>query len=87
MNLYCVKCKTKTLTKDIEKSVSKNGRPMLKGICDVCGSKKSSFVKMSEGGKLDIHKWIGKIPQPSSGWTPPGYNYMGPYNPLEKQLE
>ena len=38
------------------------------------------------GGALDIHKWIGKLPRPKAGWTPGKYKYMGPYNPLDKQL-
>ena len=29
---------------------------------------------------------IGKIPHPSKGFVPPGYNYLGPYNPLHKQV-
>ena len=40
----------------------------------------------SRTGGGDIHKWIGKIPHPKAGWTPGKYKYMGPYNPLEKQL-
>ena len=38
------------------------------------------------GGGVDIHKWIGKLPKPKAGWTPGKYKYMGPYNPLDKQL-
>ena len=41
----------------------------------------------NRGGAVDIHKLIGKIPKPKAGWTPGKYKYMGPYNPLEKQLE
>ena len=44
-------------------------------------------LKNYYGGNIDIHKLIGKLPIPKGGWTPPGYKYMGPYNPLEKQLE
>ena len=29
---------------------------------------------------------IGKLPRPKSGFTPSNYKYMGPYNPLDKQL-
>ena len=36
--------------------------------------------------RLDLHKWIGKLPKPKAGWTPGKYKYMGPYNPLDKQL-
>ena len=38
------------------------------------------------GSGIDIHKWIGKLPKPKAGWTPGKYKYMGPYNPLDKQL-
>ena len=38
------------------------------------------------GGAFDIHKLIGKLPKPKAGWTPGKYRYMGPYNPLDKQL-
>ena len=40
-----------------------------------------------DGGSLDIHKAIGRLPKPKAGFTPSKYKYMGPYNPLEKQLE
>ena len=53
------------------------------------GYKKSynTFVKeMGWGAGLDIHKWIGKVTKPKAGWTPGNYKYMGPYNPLDKQL-
>ena len=39
-----------------------------------------------EGGSFDIHKAIGKLPKPKSGWTLPGHKYTGPYNDLDKQL-
>ena len=42
---------------------------------------------MYKGGRLDIHKAIGKLPQPKAGFTPGKYRYMGPYNTLDKQLE
>ena len=41
---------------------------------------------LSFGSGVDIHKWIGKLPKPKAGWTPGKYKYMGPYNPLDKQL-
>ena len=40
----------------------------------------------SVGRGVDIHKAIGKLPKPKKGWTLPGHNYTGPYNPLEQQL-
>ena len=39
------------------------------------------------GAGFDIHKLIGKLPRPKKGFTLPGYNYAGPYNPLDKQLK
>ena len=39
------------------------------------------------GSSIDIHKLIGKLPKPKKGFTLPGYNYAGPYNPLEKQVK
>ena len=39
------------------------------------------------GSGFDIYKLIGKLPRPKKGFTLPGYNYAGPYNPLDKQLK
>ena len=39
------------------------------------------------GGALDIHKLISKLPRPKARWTPGNNKYMGPYNPLDQQLE
>ena len=47
----------------------------------------SKKLDPTSGGAIDIHKMIGRIPKPKAGWTPSKYKYMGPYNPLENQLE
>ena len=39
-----------------------------------------------DGGAIDIHKQIGKLPRPTGGWTLPGHRYTGPYNDLENQV-
>jgi len=39
-----------------------------------------------KGGAIDIHKAIGKQLKPKAGFTPGKCKYMGPYNPLDKQL-
>ena len=39
-----------------------------------------------DGGAVDIHKQIGKLPKPKGGWTLPGHKYTGPYNDLENQV-
>lgn len=44
--MYCLKCKTHTGTKDTSHTTSKNGRPMMKGICMSCGSKKCRFLPL-----------------------------------------
>ena len=41
---------------------------------------------LPKGSGLDIHKAIGKLPKPKSGFTLPGHKYTGPYNPLDQQL-
>ena len=100
---YCVKQKKFTNSlRGSEKIIrSKNGKLMIKSICVECGAKKSQFIKPQKGGSsqrllapasraggsFDIHKLIGKLPRPKSGFTPGNYKYMGPYNPLDKQLK
>src|SRR5207245_10704811 len=65
MNMYCVKCKLKTESKNITEVLSKNGRKMLKSICSLCNCKKSSFTKsQTKTGKGigdTIIKTINKI--------------------------
>lgn len=60
--MYCVKCKQQTNTKDISEAISKNNRKMLKGICTVCGVKKSTFVKGKSTGEGIVSNAVGKIP-------------------------
>ena len=40
-----------------------------------------------DGRSLDIHKAIGLLPKPKSGWTLPGHKYTGPYNDLNSQVK
>ena len=40
-----------------------------------------------DGAGFDIHAAIGKFLKPKKGWTLPGHNFTGPYNPLEKQVK
>jgi len=82
-----MKCKRKTNTKSVLQTTSKNGRLMIKGICSACGSKKATFVKNNDGGNIDIHSLIGKLPKPKKGWTLPKHKYTGPWNPLHEQLD
>ena len=38
--IYCMKCKTKTETTNVEQVTLKNGQPASTGLCAVCGKKK-----------------------------------------------
>ena len=91
MELYCVKEERNTPNvQGSEKVVitKKNNRKLLKAKCASCGITKTSFMPENvEGSGIDIHAAIGKFPKPKKGWTLPGHNFTGPYNPLEKQVK
>ena len=40
VEIFCVKCKAKTASQDIEAVTMKNGRPATRSICVDCGTKK-----------------------------------------------
>ena len=40
VEIYCVKCKAKTGSKDIEAVTMKNGRPATRSTCTECGTRK-----------------------------------------------
>ena len=48
--MYCVKCRRKTDTTDVQNVVSKNGKSMRRGKCVVCGMIKTQFVKQQQTG-------------------------------------
>jgi hypothetical protein len=45
MEAYCVKCKAKRDIKNAQQVTLKNGRPAMKGVCPVCGTKLMRFLK------------------------------------------
>ena len=51
MDIYCVKCKNKTKTSDIEYVMSKNNKYMIKGKCLKCKNKKSTFISGEQAKK------------------------------------
>lgn len=51
MNMYCVKCKSKTGTKEIKYKLTKNNRPMINGKCVKCSKMKSQFISSAEANK------------------------------------
>ena len=44
MDLYCVKCKTRTSTNDVTTVTTKNNRSALSGRCATCAIKKFRFI-------------------------------------------
>ena len=40
VEIYCVKCKAKTSSRDIEAVTMRNGRPATRSICTECGTRK-----------------------------------------------
>ena len=97
--MYCVKCKKKTATIDIIQATTKNNRSMLKGVCSICGSKKSQFIKkaIGEGIGDTIIKAIGKVgelhlPATKGEYVPncsfnnlQKYSYCGPGTQYEQR--
>ena len=57
----------------------KLGSQALKGITD--------NINHYRGDAVDLHKMIGKLLKPKSGWTLPGHIYTGPYNDLDSQVK
>ena len=66
MLCYCLKCKNKTQSNDPVTSKTSNGKIMMLSRCDVCGSKKSRFIKKQEASgilsSLGFKTPLSKIP-------------------------
>ena len=92
--MYCVKCKRKTETRDIRNAVSKHNRPMLRGVCVVCGTTKTQFVKgtPSSGGDLvsSLNSVTSNIKLPWAKFPGemhlPGHSFTGPGTRLDLRL-
>ena len=61
MEIHCLKCKSRTQTLNLIESVTKNNRPILKGTCEICGSKKCKVTK-SQGGSYILSSFLPKAP-------------------------
>ena len=77
--IYCVKCRRFTETKDIKQITTKNNSQMLQGICVACGTKKSKFISAS--GKGFINDTINSFEMHM-----PGHNFTVPGTKLNKRL-
>ena len=66
MKSYCLKCKKDTKNTDPKVSSTSNSRVMILLICEICGRKKSRFIKNQEAkgllSKLGIKTPLSKIP-------------------------
>ena len=87
MEIYCLKCKSKTQTLNLIESVTKNNKPILKGTCEICRSKKNKFIKLKVGGDI-VSSLISKIPFELHLRTLKGkkYSFCGPNTNLKARL-
>ena len=63
---YCLKCKQNTESINPKVSKTTNGKTMMLSKCDICGSKKSKFIKKQQVkgllNNLGIRTLLSKIP-------------------------
>ena len=57
--IYCLKCKLKTSSNNVDQVIMKNNRNAKKGTCSICGTKKSQFAKSSTRSSF-LNVTIGK---------------------------
>ena len=64
MASYCVKCRAKTDDVSPQPAVTKNGRPMIKPQCRVCGKGKSRFISQAQSQGGPLGSLLGKVTAP-----------------------
>lgn len=72
--MYCLRCKQHTNTLNEGIDTTRNGRPTKKGMCVVCGAKKSQFLPSAtqrSGGSL-LNAALNKLPLPEMHVRLPG---------------
>ena len=47
--MYCLKCKKKTESLNLEKRITTNNRSLLFSTCAICGKKKTQFISNKSG--------------------------------------
>ena len=66
MESYCLKCKKHTKNINPQVSSTSNGKLMILSKCEICGSKKSKFIKKQKAkgilSSLGIKTPLSKIP-------------------------
>ena len=66
MESYCLKCKKNTENIDPKISSTSNGKAMILSKCEICGGKKSRFIRNQEAkgllSKLGIKTPLSNVP-------------------------
>jgi len=98
--MYCVKCKKKTDSIQVQETTTRNNRRRLTAICQLCGSKKSQFVtsKTGEGVFNNLLSAVGNVvgemhlPAKQGEYVPGGsfnnqnkYSFCGPGTKYEQR--
>lgn len=88
MNIYCLKCKKKTPSLNLIQSFTKNNRAILKGTCEICGTKQNQFISKTKLGGDIVSSIISKIPAELHLRTLKGkkYSFCGPNTNLTERL-
>jgi hypothetical protein len=82
-HFYCVKCRKVTATRNIQLTLTKNGRLLKRGKCMVCYNIKTQFTKNRQSGGGLLNRVINKLP---FEMHLPGHNFTGPGTNLNKRL-
>ena len=80
--MYCVKCKKRNDRTNEQITTTKNKRHMKRGVCAICGTTTTQFIKSPKGGSL-LNKVINNLPVEMHL---PGHNFTGPGSKLNKRL-
>jgi len=78
--MYFVKCEKHTETTDVQLFTARNSRLMQRGICSVCGKRKTQFVKAGTGL---LNKAVSNLP---FELHLPGHNFTRPGTRLDRRL-
>ena len=78
--IYCLKCKSKTPTLNVVKTMVNNGKtnkPMVKGVCTICNKNKTSFVSLSHGSGFSLNSFVNNLPIELHQFAEKGENVPG----------
>jgi hypothetical protein len=81
MNIFCITCEEKTLTKDLEAITTEHGKRAMKGFCVTCGCKKIMLLGKHGGDFVNFLNTI--IPGEKHL---PGHQFTGPGTKLDNRL-